>query len=73
MSPNEKDDSILKQFGLFGITLGIIVSYGGAGFALGYFLWNKYKAPWPVFLITCGLGLFGAFRQILLAAKDKEK
>lgn len=73
MSPKREDDSILRQFGLFGITLGLIISYGGVGFALGFYLWDKHKAPWPVFLVTCGLGLFGAFRQILRAAKDKEK
>lgn len=73
MKSNRDDDSFAKQFAMFGITLGYILSYVGVGFALGYYLWEKQGVPWPIFPVTLGLGLYGAIRQILRATRKTEE
>lgn len=59
------DDSLLKQFGMFGLVLGQFLGASGAGVGLGWLLWKKAGFPWWILLVTAGGGLVAASYQVV--------
>lgn len=65
-TPAPKDnDSLIRQFGMFGIVLGQFLGASGAGVALGWVLWKKAGFPWWILLVTSLLGLSAASYQVI--------
>lgn len=64
-----REASQLRKFGLFGIILGDLVGFTGAGIALGYFAWSKWGAPWWVLLLTSLSGLSFSFYRLYQISK----
>lgn len=61
----DPDDSIVKQFAMFGITLGQFVGASAVGVALGWVLWKKAGFPWWTLLVGALLGLAAASYQVI--------
>jgi hypothetical protein len=57
-------ESPYRKLGLFGVILGDLVGYSGAGIGLGYFAWSRWGAPWWVLLVSGLLGMTWAFYKI---------
>ena len=62
---NPGSDTILRQFGMFGVVLGQFLGSSGVGVGLGWYLWKKQGFPWWTILVTAGLGLVAASYQVI--------
>ena len=61
---SESGSPILRDFALFGLIVGDLLGYTGAGIGLGWWLWKKLGVPWWIFLVTTGAGLYLAMTRI---------
>jgi hypothetical protein len=62
--PPDDRSPILKDLALFGLIVGDLLGYTGAGIAIGWWLWKKQGWPSWLLLLTTGLGLFLAMMRI---------
>jgi hypothetical protein len=63
-TPPDDRNPILRDFALFGLIVGDLLGYTGAGLAIGWWLWKKQGAPWWVLLLLAGAGLSLAMYRI---------
>lgn len=65
----DENDGIFRKLGLFGIILGDLIGFTGAGIALGYLAWTKWGAPGWVVGVTGGVGMAIGFYRIYCLSK----
>lgn len=63
--PKSDEDSLMNQFAMFGIVLGLFVGSSAVSMGLGWFLWKKMGFPWWILLVTASLGIFLASIQVV--------
>jgi len=68
-----RDETILQQFGMFGIVLGNFVGAGGVGIGLGWLLWKKAGFPWWTILVMSLLGLYAASYQVIRYQREMNR
>ena len=72
MTPEPDDrNPIVRDFALFGLIVGDLLGYTGAGIAIGWWLWKKQGAPFGVLVVLALIGLSAAmFRIYKRSAKE---
>jgi hypothetical protein len=65
-------DPILRDFALFGLIVGELLGYTGAGIGLGWWLWKKQGFPVWVLLLTSVAGLILAMMQVARLSRKSE-
>lgn len=67
-----RDETILQQFGMFGVVLGQFVGASVVGVGLGWALWKKAGFPWWTILLTSLFGIYAASYQVIRLQRRKE-
>lgn len=60
-----REETILEQFGVFGLVLSQFAGASAVGIGLGWVLWKKAGFPWWTILVTSLLGLYAASYQVI--------
>ncbi|MBC7384675.1 MAG: hypothetical protein H7301_00755 [Cryobacterium sp.] len=68
----QPEESIARQFGMFGLVLSSFCGASAVGVGLGWLLWKKAGFPWWILLVTTILGLYGATLQVIRYQKKTQ-
>ena len=71
--PENPNESIARQMGMFVLVFSAFVGSSGAGVGIGWLLWEKAGFPWWIILITSAVGLYSAVIQVLRYQRTLQK